>query len=151
MTMRFCPSRIAWPGALLGALVAACGTAPVIQEVTVRAHDYAFEGPDSLAAGQVAFAFENLGRVRHEVKVIGLKPGATLAQVLRLAKADSSFAHLVEPTSGILTANAGATTPGRVLVNLVAGRAYVLLCGFQDSDSAPTHDQLGMVHEIRVY
>ncbi len=126
-----------------------CGRAPAMQEVTIQGRDYAFDAPDSLAAGQVAISFHNTGQMRHEVKVIALKPGVTLAQVLK--ETDEDVSNLIEPTSGILTANPGATTPGRLLVNMQAGRTYVLICGFQDSDSAPPHIELGMVHAVSVY
>ncbi|MEO8478990.1 MAG: hypothetical protein ABI542_05095 [Gemmatimonadota bacterium] len=134
-----------------GAWCAACGAPVGPQEVLVEGTEYTFHAPDSLAAGPTAFAFTNRGRQRHEVKIVGLKAGVTMAQVQEAAKADLPLGELTEPTSGILTAGPGATTPGRILVTLHAGRRYVLVCGFQDTEDAPTHDQLGMVHEIRVY
>jgi hypothetical protein len=88
--------------------------------------------------------------VWHEVKVIALKPGVTLDTIVRLERAGTGWRQLTEPTSGILTAAPGMTTPGRLLVDLAGGRTYVLVCGFQDSDSTPRHSRLGMVRAIYV-
>ncbi|NOT09442.1 MAG: hypothetical protein HOP28_14725 [Gemmatimonadales bacterium] len=128
-----------------------CATPPGVREVTIRAHDYAFEGPDSLPAGPVAFGFINAGMVPHEMVIAGLRPGATLAEVLRRDQADSTWRHLRYPASGLLTADSGVTTPGRLLVNLEAGRTYLLLCNFQDSDTSTVHFHKGMARLIRAY
>lgn len=151
MTKRLTPQRVFATILALGAWCVACGSPVSPPEVMVEGTEYTFHAPDSLAAGPTAFAFTNRGHQRHEVKIVGLKAGVTMAQVQEAAKADSPLGELTEPTSGILTAGPGATTPGRILVTLQAGRYYVLVCGFQETEDAPTHDQLGMVHEIRVY
>lgn len=135
----------------LTVLVLSCGPAPGPREVMVRATEYAFQAPDSLPAGATAFGLENAGLKAHELILVGLRPGATLSEIVRRDRADSTWRHLREPTSGILTADSGITTPGRLLVNLVAGRTYVLICNFQDSDDAPPHLHLGMVHLIKTY
>lgn len=139
--------------ALLAAIFmsAGCGSAPVPREVTVRAHDYSFEAPDSLPAGPVAFGLENAGTVPHEVIITGLRPGASMGEILRRDRADSTWRHLRYPPSGILTADSGVTTPGRLLVNLEAGRTYLLVCNFQDSDTSAVHFHLGMARVIRAY
>lgn len=133
--------------------VAALGCAPASppRDITIRAHEYSFEGPDSLPAGLVAFGLANLGLVPHEVVVVGLRPGATLAEVLRRDRADSTWRDLRYPPSGLLTADSGVTTPGRLLVDLEAGRHYLLLCNFQDSDTSAAHFHMGMARVIRVY
>lgn len=140
------------PALALGlGLAAACS--PPVQtpvEVLVRATEYAFDAPDSLPAGLVAFGLENTGRVPHELIVVGLRPEASVAEILRRDKADSTWRHLREPPSGILTADSGQRTPGRLLVDLVPGRRYLLVCSFQDSDSAPPHLHLGMVRVVSV-
>jgi hypothetical protein len=136
--------------ALTGCL-AACSPRETLPEVQVRAVDYAFASPDSLPAGETIFSFANAGTVQHEVKVIALRPGTTLTTILRLEVADSGWRHLTDPTSGILTAGPGATTPGRLLINLQPNRTYLLVCGFQDSEDAKPHIKLGMVREVHVY
>lgn len=147
-------ARLGLERALLGILAATalgCSAAPVPREITVRARDYAFDAPDSLPAGPVAFGLENAGRVPHEVIIVGLRPGATMAEILRRDRADSTWRHLRYPTSGILTADSGVTTPGRLLVNLEAGRTYLLTCNFQDTDTSAVHFHLGMSRLLRAY
>ena len=128
-----------------------CNSSPGYREVTIRARDYAFEVPDSLPAGPVAFALENDGRVAHEVVITGLRPEATLATILRRDKADSTWRELRYPPSGVLTADSGVTTPGRLLITLVAGRTYLLLCNFRNTDTSSVHFYIGMAHLVRAF
>ncbi|HEY7568048.1 MAG TPA: hypothetical protein VH762_10785 [Gemmatimonadaceae bacterium] len=132
-------------------MISACGGDAAPREVIVRALDYAYQSADSLPAGRVAFGLENVGKVPHELIVVGLRPEATLQEIVRRDRADSTWRHLREPPSGILTADPGVRTPGQLLVNLEAGRRYLLLCNFQDSDSTPPHLHLGMARIITAY
>ncbi len=131
--------------------VGSCSAAPTPRDILVRAHDYSFEAPDSLPAGLFAFGLENAGLVAHELIVTSLKPGVTLAEVLGRDRADSTWRHLRYPTNGILTADSGVTTPGRLLITLEAGRTYLLGCGFQDTDTSAVHLHMGMAKVLRVY
>jgi hypothetical protein len=88
--------------ASLGLSVATCARPATPPEVRVQGVDYAFVAPDTLAPGETIFAFENAGGVLHEVKVIGLNDGVTLADIMRLEHADSGWRHLTDQTSGIL-------------------------------------------------
>ncbi len=130
----------------------ACVPAPRkgFNEVVVRGVDYAFLAPDTVAAGLTAFSFVNAGSVRHEVKLIALRPGADARAAMPLAMIDSGWAHLRRPTSGILTADPGDTTHGRLLASLERGETYLLVCHFADSDSAPLHSELGMIRRLVV-
>lgn len=130
-------------------IVAGCSSASSQpQPVLVGAMDYAFDAPDSLPAGEVAFGLENRGTVAHELIVVGLRPEADVAEILRRDRADSTWRHLRDAPSGILTADSGVRTPGSLLVNLERGKRYLLLCNFQDSDSALTHLHLGMFRVV---
>lgn len=131
-------------------VVTACAAPAPLPVVAVKGMDYAFTAPDTVAAGETVFAFENVGQMLHEVKVIGLHAGVSLAEIVRLDQADSGWRHLTDQTSGILVARAGTTTPGRLLVHLEAGRTYLLVCGFQDTDESPVHSQLGMIRALHV-
>lgn len=135
----------------LTAAVAGCAREDSPREILIRAVDYAFQGPDSLRAGSVAFALDNAGKVPHEVIVVKLKPEATLAEIVRRERAESTWRHLREPPSGILTADPGVRTPGRLLVRLEKGHRYLLLCNFQDADTTPPHLQLGMARLVSAY
>lgn len=137
---------------LLALVLAACSPRPRERytEVVVRGVDYAFLAPDTVVAGPTAFSFVNTGTVRHEVKLIALRPDADPGVAMALAMIDSGWAHMRRPTSGILTAAPGDTTPGRLLAQLVAGETYLLVCHFADADSAPLHSELGMVRRLVV-
>jgi hypothetical protein len=130
--------------------ITACSAPAPFAELDVVGTDYAFLAPDSVSAGETAVSFRNAGRMRHEVKVIALRPNANLPEVLPLAMIDSGWAEYREPTSGILTADAGQTTPGRILVNFERGRTYLLVCAFADSDTSRIHSELGMIRPLIV-
>jgi hypothetical protein len=131
-------------------LLACSRPSPVLPEVTVVGTDYAFLAPDTVPAGQVAISFKNQGTVLHEVKVIRLRAGFPLASVLPLAMADSAWDAYREPTSGILTARPGMTTPGRLLIDFERGYTYLLVCGFANSDTSSIHSALGMIRAVAV-
>jgi hypothetical protein len=137
---------------LAALLSAGCASEPraAFADVVVRGVDYAFLAPDTVPAGLTAFSFVNTGTVRHEVKLIALRPGVDARVAMPLAMIDSGWAHLRRPTSGILTAAPADTTPGRLLAQLVAGETYLLVCHFADSDSAPLHSERGMIRQLVV-
>lgn len=128
-----------------------CSSAPGPHEVLVQASDYAFTAPDSLPAGPTAFGLSNVGAVPHEIIIVRLRPGADVQELLRLEAAGSSSRELRDPPAGILTADPGVTTPGQLLLTLQAGERYLLVCNFQDSETAPMHLQLGMLKLITVH
>jgi hypothetical protein len=148
MSARSALSLIACLGISVGA---SCRPAPSTHALLIRASDYVFIVPDSLPAGPTAFGLINEGTVPHEVVIAGLEPGATLDEILRRDRADSTWRHLRQPPSGILTADPGVTVPGRLLITLEAGRQYILVCAFQDSDSSAVHMHMGMVRVVRAY
>jgi hypothetical protein len=133
-------------------LLAACSPAPraSFAEVAVRGSDYAFIAPDTVDAGLTAFSFSNGGKMRHEVKLIALREGVDARTAMPLAMIDSGWTSLKRPTSGILTAGPGETTPGRLLADLKRGERYFLVCHFADADSLPLHSQLGMIRQLIV-
>lgn len=138
--------------AITGLFFAACAPAPAgtLREIEVRGVDYAFMAPDTVPAGLTAISFSNGGSVRHEVKLIALRPDADVAAAMRLAMIDSGWTHLRRPTSGILTAAPGDTTPGRLLAEFRSGETYLLVCHFADDETAPLHSELGMIRRLVV-
>jgi hypothetical protein len=131
-------------------LLACSRPSQVLPEVTVIGTDYAFAAPDTVPEGEVAISFRNQGTVLHEVKVVQLRSGVPLATVLPLAMADSGWEAYREPTSGILTARPGMKTPGRLLINFERGHAYLLICGFANTDTSHIHSALGMIRAVTV-
>lgn len=131
--------------------VVGCTPDPATRTVIVQAREYAFIAPDSLPAGPTAFGLANAGKVPHEVIAVRLRPDASVQEIIRLDRAGSSWRDLRDPPSGILTADPGVTTPGRLLVDLQAGERWLLVCNFADSASAPVHLHQGMLKLITVH
>ena len=127
-----------------------CATASSPSTVLVQASDYAFTAPDSLPAGPTAFGLANRGKVPHEVIIVRLRPEADLQEILRLDRAGTSWSAMRDAPNGILTAEPGVTTPGQLLINLQSGERYLLVCNFQDGETAPVHLHLGMLKLITV-
>lgn len=135
---------------LLLILISACArqeSAPVNPSVTVHAHDYAFQLPDTLTAGLTNLRLHNAGTVPHEMGMSLLKPGVSVRQLLAHADSGGDPADLTDGVVGILIAEPGETTLGTLSVDLVAGRSYVLWCNFQDGPDKPPHLALGMFSE----
>ena len=120
-----------------------------IATVTVIGLDYAFQAPATLPAGLTAFAFENHGKVRHELAMLRLNAGVTLDSLMHVIDSPPARRALTEGV-GLLFADAGQTPLGRLLVELTAGRTYVLFCNFQDTPDKPRHMMLGMVASLQV-
>lgn len=135
---------------VLGAGAVACGPPPAPREVVVTGVDYAFQLPDTMSPGPVALGFHNGGKVPHEMGVVRLKRGATLAQVLAAERAGGDVEAFFDGTVGILIASPNDTAGGRLLVELQPGRTYAFWCNFQDAPDQPRHLALGMVHSLRV-
>jgi len=115
--------------------------------VRVVALDYAYQAPSTLASGPTLFALDNQGKVRHEVAIVRLHPGVTVDSAMHAAPpARLALVDIV----GVLIAEPSQTSAGRLLVDLAAGRTYVLFCNFQDAPDKPRHLAMGMFTSIQV-
>jgi len=129
---------------------------PVAQEQqgsptdAIVGRDYAFTYPATLAPGRHALAFENQGKVPHEMILIRLKKGITTDSVLKVAKTNGNTDPLIDDAPGLLTAQPGNSSAGRLEVDLLPGREYMLACFFTDSPNARPHIALGMYGRILV-
>ena len=63
---------------------------------------------------------------------------------------DGDIEPLLDQDYGVLHALGGAAPAGMLDVDLVAGREYLLECGFSDTDTSPPHYKLGMSGAIKV-
>ncbi len=117
---------------------------------SIIAYDYSFRYPATLKPGKHSFVFTNAGKHRHEVNIALLKPGVTLAKIVELDKTDGDIVPLLDDAGAVLWARAGEKALGRLDVDLLPGREYLLECGFQDDDKSPPHYKLGMSGSIRV-
>jgi uncharacterized cupredoxin-like copper-binding protein len=118
-------------------------TVPV---VTVTARDYAFDAPDTLAAGLTTLRLVNRGPELHHVQLLRLDGGRTLADLMAAFKAGGA-----PPTWSHDVGGPNAPVPGgqsEATVELKPGR-YVIAC-FIPSPKGPPHIAKGMARELIV-
>lgn len=115
--------------------------------ITIDAVDYAFEAPASIEVGaDTVIELTNSGSEPHEVNLVQLAPGATVADFLAGLSPDST-----EPPPGLPIGGIQAILPGdsqRATVNLAAG-SYALICYIPDAGGTP-HFALGMATALEV-
>ena len=122
---------------------------PPPQRIAIVARDYAFDAPDTLAAGPATFQLTNRGRMQHELVIFGARPGVSAAQMLNAPTAEARRA-LADPMVGVLFAPTSRPVSAELQTTLEAGRWYILFCGIRDSLNMPVHYQLGMVDSFYV-
>ena len=150
------------PVTLFAALLAGCASTPEspsateakstaeVREILVTGVDYNFAMPPSFPAGPVRIAFENRGKVRHELLLIRLKSGVTLKEFLEVQQTAPEPVHLTDAAGGVLFAEPGERSWGRLAVELESGRTYVLICNFTDGEGQPMHHEMGMISGFTV-
>lgn len=121
----------------------ALAVAPIMTD-TIIGRDYAYTMPATMAAGRHHLAFTNAGKQRHEINVSRLRPGITLAQYHALDAKGVDVNTLIDQNLGVLHSPGGVAPVGRLEVDLVAGREYVVECSFKDTDNSIEHFKLGM-------
>lgn len=136
--------------AALAALSLSCAQPAGFREVDIHATDYAFRVPQTLPPGLTAFRLINDGAVSHEVQLFRFRPGMTPEEAGRLIVGDSIPDADADAWGSVLIANAGHAALERILVPLVHGELYALMCQFRNADSLPRHAKLGMVAVLRV-
>ena len=115
------------------------------RQIDVVANDYTFLPlPPDINAGPTVFTFVNQGKVMHEVNLVRLKPGVTLADFVNPAHDAFQRRELIDRSVGVLYAGPANAPDGRLLVELVKGSTYVAYCVFRDTPNAPPHLTLGM-------
>jgi hypothetical protein len=134
---------------LAGSLIPGVGTAQPATQITVIGRDYAFGAPDSLRAGATLFTFSNQGTVAHEVVILLLKEGHTLAEYLQ-AKTPQERRPMNDALIGLILAGPGQSAPGQLLTTLQKNRTYVLICNLRDAPDKPPHSALGMAKLLYV-
>ena len=117
---------------------------------SVIAVDYAYRYPRELSAGRHSLAFRNEGKQRHEMSMTLLKRGVTLDSVLAVDKRKGNVFPLFEERLGVLHSRGGEAALGRLDIDFLPGREYLIVCGFQDDDKSPPHYRLGMYGSIKV-
>lgn len=118
--------------------------------IDIVATEYAFQAPDTVAPGPAVLRLMNNGKVLHEMILMKLRPGVSLADLVAAQQRDESFRPQLDGGNAVLFAGPGTTGDGRLSVDLEQGRDYVVWCNFQDGDTAPKHSALGMFRLIHV-
>jgi hypothetical protein len=116
--------------------------------VSIIGLDYAFQAPDTLRAGPAIFSFLNRGSVRHEMVLYVLNDGRTLGDYLRATTAEER--RPLGRAVGLILAEPGQPALGRLVVDLVTGQSYVLICNLRDAPDKTPHNALGMGKALAV-
>ena len=122
------------------------GRADGMASVTFRATDFAFTGPDTVAAGVTKVRLVNAGREGHQVNFYRLAPEADPTVVMQ-----TLIANKVRPTGTVKLGGVESVNPGSVdsiVVALAPGR-YVIVCGIH-SDDGKAHSTKGMLRVLVV-
>lgn len=130
------------------ALVTTASQDPPRHDAVVNLTDYAFQLSAPLTAGRRVIRVENGGRESHEVSVIRLSPGRTIADLSAwLANPGAtSVEEVANVVGGVSSLAAGAEAFFEV--ELAPGD-YVLLCLVTAADGR-SHVEHGMIHQLTV-
>ncbi|HKT61521.1 MAG TPA: hypothetical protein VJQ46_15810 [Gemmatimonadales bacterium] len=132
----------------LAALPLALGfRAPVAPSVTVTAHDYSLELPDTLPAGAVTLRLVNQGKELHHIWMARMEGGHTIDDVLKGLAARQPLPSWLQDIGG---PNAPRPEGGEatVTVTLEPG-TYVVACLIPSKDGV-SHMMKGMVRQVTV-
>jgi plastocyanin len=128
---------------------AACAAAPANttpQVVEVRASDFAFQAPDTVAPGLTTFRLASTGKEMHHVQVVRLENGHTAKELVDVLAATKTF-----PAWATLQGGAQVPAPGthmEATATLEPG-SYALLCMIPSPDGVP-HVMKGMWRDVVV-
>lgn len=123
--------------------------AATLREVTITARDFAFDAPDTLAAGPTVIRLVNQGPEMHHVALARLDEGKNLQDVM-----DALAAGPSGPPPAWLVEVGGPNAPGtvggesRATLDLAPG-TYALLCWIPSPDGTP-HVMKGMAKQVVV-
>ncbi len=129
--------------------IAGCSRLSSPREVTFVGSDFAFQGPDTVAAGPTVFRFRNAGSVTHELGLSVLRPGVTGEQAFA-AEMKGADVDAIYESDGLLFVPPGDRVDMGLLVDLQRGREYVLVCTLESGPKATPHVQLGMFKHLIV-
>jgi len=114
--------------------------------VTVHAKEYAFVAPSSIAAGTTTFRLVNDGKEPHQISIVQLEKGKTLADFVAAAKAAKPTPWAIG-VGGPNTAGPGQTIDATVTLD--AGN-YLILCWVPTPGTPVPHLAKGMIQPLTV-
>ena len=121
-----------------------------LHHVDIVATDYAYVAPTSVPAGMTAFRLVNHGSHPHEVQLFRFKPSVDARTARAYLGAGNVPDSAADESGGVLIAFPGVTAHEELLVTLVRGERYALMCQFRDAPGKPQHTALGMVALLEV-
>lgn len=127
---------------IVGVLVACAPAAAPIPQVTIKAHDYSYDGPARLSAGLNTIKLVNEGKEMHHAQLARLNDGVTMEQIEQAFQSDPNSALALIALVG----GPGAIDPGHsteVTLDLAAGQ-YLVMCFIPSADGVP-HMAKGML------
>lgn len=116
-------------------------------DVTVTAKDYAFDVTPAITAGTHTIHMVNAGPQLHEISLLKLAPGATMAKVQAWMQGGMKGQPPMMPVGGIAGLSVGQTA--NFTATFTAGD-YVLLCFVPDSKDGKPHFAHGMMLPLKV-
>ena len=120
-------------------------------EVSYFGTEFAFEGPDTIGAGETTFTLDNTGEQLHMLVMVELLKGKTLDDVNTFIAEEGvggkppSWAKEVRMEAFAKPGKESSTKP----VELTPG-TYALLCFIGDKETKKSHAELGMTRELTV-
>jgi hypothetical protein len=121
---------------------------PEGSEFTYVATEFAFEGPQTLPAGDLTLTLDNQGEQNHEMAVFELLDGKTMDDVNALFEKGMPKGP-PEWTREVGGTGAKPGTTGELEADMTAGN-YVLLCFVSDKETKQPHVLHGMLMAVTV-
>ena len=131
------------------AFLAAVASAQAIPEVVFEAHEFAYDGPDSIPSGFTTITVQNEGQEEHDVFIVKLNEGTDLSALpAALEKAmmqgdEADFLSMAKPMGGTKSTPPGTSTS--VTIGLAPGRYALMSSSGNDQGSFAAQ---GMVREL---
>jgi hypothetical protein len=116
-------------------------------DATIKLVDYDFQMAKPLTAGKRTIMVENDGPQPHEIALLKLAPGKTIADFVAWEAGGMKGPPPAEPIGGVVALDKGAR--GTFTVDLTPGD-YGLLCFVPDSKDGRPHLAHGMIKTIKV-
>jgi hypothetical protein len=113
--------------------------------VTMDLLDYGFRLAQPLLAGRQVIRVRNAGPQIHEIELMRLAPGKTLADFAKAGEA--GLGTIVFPVGGIGPMSEGAEA--QFAADLAPGQ-YVLICFIPDAQDGKAHFEHGMAQQVEV-
>jgi hypothetical protein len=121
-------------------------------EVTITERDFVFDFPAELKSGPKIVRILNMGQQSHEMLIVKLAAGKTLADLIALASTPPTPGQPPSPPPFEMVGGVGPVAPGGAVVvtlDLKPG-TYHALCFLPDTTTKKPHIALGMIQEITV-